>query len=66
MRGLAVSSGEMPLDTFWRNPRPPEQDLVDDFVSVLCHDALVPGNFYSREGIEEAMQASFKRMGIIS
>ena len=64
MPGLAVSAEEMPLDAFWRNPRPPEPDLVNDFVTVLCHDALVPGNFYSRDGIEEAIAASLTRMGV--
>ena len=64
MPGLAVNSLEMPLDKFWTNPRPPDANLVQDFVQVLTHDALVPGNFYSETGIEDAVAASLTRMGI--
>ncbi|MCR4667423.1 MAG: capsular biosynthesis protein [Desulfovibrio sp.] len=64
MEGLAVQSEEMPLAEFWCNPRPPSATVLHDFLTVLRHDALVPGNFYSPEGIREVIGGSFVRMGI--
>ncbi|MBQ9536242.1 MAG: capsular biosynthesis protein [Desulfovibrionaceae bacterium] len=66
MPGLAVSEKEMPLKDFWREPRSPNQELVQQFCKVLRHDALVPGNFYNRLGISDAIVASMERMGIKS
>ncbi|MBO4369279.1 MAG: capsular biosynthesis protein [Desulfovibrio sp.] len=64
MPGLAVAKNEMALADFWCNPRPPSMDLLHAFLLVLRHDALVPGNFYSKQGIDEAIAGSFIRMGV--
>ena len=66
MPGLAAGPSEMPLESFWKEPRLPERGLVEDFLLVLKHDALVPGNFYSEEGIREAIQASLLRLEAVS
>ncbi|MBQ7456195.1 MAG: capsular biosynthesis protein [Desulfovibrio sp.] len=66
MPGLAVDANTMPLADFWNNPIPPNPTLVKDFITVLTHDALVPGNFYSKQGIACAIDASLHRMGIFT
>lgn len=62
--GLAVNAEQMPLADFWQQYVPPDRQLVDDFVHLLKNEALVPGNFYSRDGIADAVTASLTRMGI--
>ena len=64
MPGLAVDAGQMSLEEFWHKPALPDSDLLQDFLKVLKHDALVPGNFYSPQGIRDAIRASLVRMGV--
>ncbi len=64
MPGLAVNAAQMPLDDFWRHPAPPDPALVADFLRLLKNEALIPGNFYAPEGIEDAVTASLRRMGV--
>lgn len=64
MEGLGVSGEEMPLSEFWTNPRKPDSSLVEDFCRVVRSDALLRGNFFSRDGIEDLIAASLKRMGL--
>ncbi|MBQ9406015.1 MAG: capsular biosynthesis protein [Desulfovibrio sp.] len=64
MPGLAVNAAQMPLDQFWNEPTVPDVGLLEDFLRVLRHDALVPGNFYSPSGVRDAVHASLERMGI--
>jgi capsular polysaccharide export protein len=62
MPGLAVNEHQMPLAEFWNKLPPPDENLVKEFFSVLRYKALIPGNFYSPEGIREAVKASLVRM----
>lgn len=64
MPGLAVNEKQMPLAEFWTALPPPDKALRDEFFQVIRHDALIPGNFYSPEGIDEAIAASLERMGL--
>lgn len=65
MPGLAATHEEMPLEAFWTSPVPPDRELLSDFVKVLHHQALVPGNFYTDEGIEMAVAGSLRRLGLV-
>ena len=64
MPGLAVNEKEMPLSEFSTALPQPNKKLRDEFFRVIKHDALIPGNFYSPEGIDEAISASLERMGL--
>ena len=64
MPGLATSAEEMPLAEFWHNPPAPDMELVEAFVRVIKISALVRGNFYSPQGIAEAVEGSLVRMGL--
>ena len=63
MPGLAVNSAEMPLDTFWNNPRNPKDTALADFERVLKNHALINGNFYTQEGISTAIDGILQRLG---
>lgn len=65
MPGLAVDAAQMSLDEFWNAPPPPRKTLLHDFLQVLRHDALVPGNFYSQQGMDDAIDASLIRMDVM-
>lgn len=62
--GLAVNAEQMPLDDFWQHHSPPDREVLDDFLRLLKNEALLPGNFYAQEGIEDTIRASLQRMGI--
>ena len=62
--GLAVNADQMSLDDFWQQYVPPDEALLADFLRLLKNEALLPGNFYSREGITDTIEASLQRMGI--
>jgi len=64
MPGLAVTSAEMDLTTFWTAPRPVDESLLSDFIRVLRHDALVAGNFYTPNGIKIAVEGVCRRLGM--
>lgn len=64
MPGLAIDAQQMPLDAFWDKQPKPDKDLLQAFLKVLHQDALVPGNFYSPQGMDEAIAASLPRMGL--
>lgn len=62
--GLASSKEQMSLDAFWGQYMPPDPKLLADFLRLLKNEALIPGNFYSRQGIRDTVDASLRRMGI--
>lgn len=62
MPGLAVTEKDMPLADFWEALPPPNPALLKAFIHVLRAVALIPGNFYSPQGIQDAVTASLKRM----
>jgi len=55
-----VSAGE--LAQFWGDPKPPDSDLLEAFLRVLRHAALVNGNYYTPEGVALAVDESVRRM----
>jgi capsular polysaccharide export protein len=50
------------LDSFWKNPTPPETDLMADFRRVVLHRTQVNGGFFSKEAIDRAVAGSVPRM----
>lgn len=66
MPGLAVNSDQMPLDEFWTNCPPPDMKLFADFQRVLRNEALLPGTFYSDEGIRDTVAAALRRMDVVT
>lgn len=65
MPGLAADATQMSLDDFWQTHPAPNKALLEEFLRVLRHDALVPGNFYFRQGMDDAIAASLVRMGLM-
>jgi len=64
MPGLAMTPEECSLQDFWQSQRPPDPDLLRDFVTMLRHFALVPGNYYTHEGIAAAVSGTLQRLGL--
>jgi capsular polysaccharide export protein len=62
--GLAGSPAERPLAEFWQAPVPADPELLDNFVRVLLRDALIPGNYYTDEGIAAAVQGVLARLAL--
>ncbi|HYM72838.1 MAG TPA: capsular biosynthesis protein [Stellaceae bacterium] len=50
------------LDGFWRNPRPPDPALLDDFVRALVGATQVKGGFHGREAQEAALTGFVERL----
>ena len=57
--GLAYQG---PLDDFWADGMPPEQDLLQDFLALLCGALMVRGVFYNRPGLDAAVAATVARL----
>ena len=51
-----------PLDNFWADGMPPEQDLLQDFLALLCGALMVRGVFYNRPGLDAAVAATVARL----
>ena len=64
MPGLAQAEPFCQLEDFWTDPVAPDPKLLEDFVKVVKTRALVNGNFYSREGIAQAVRHSLERLGM--
>ena len=64
MPGLAQCEPFCPLKRFWADPVAPDPQLLKDFVKVVKNQALVNGNFYSREGIAQAVRHSLEHLGM--
>ncbi|HIW00518.1 MAG TPA: capsular biosynthesis protein [Candidatus Desulfovibrio intestinipullorum] len=62
MAGLAVCKNEMSLDEFWTRPRRPDRQTLADFERLLKAKALVNGSFYTKDGIEVAIQGVLARL----
>ncbi|GJE28172.1 capsule biosynthesis protein [Methylobacterium organophilum] len=50
------------IDTFWRNPTPPDRELMTDFSRVVMHRTQINGGYFSRPAIERAVTGSILRM----
>jgi capsular polysaccharide export protein len=53
MEGLTFQGG---LDRFWIEPIPPDQLLLRHFRNVVIHTTQINGGFYTRDGIEMAIE----------
>ncbi|MDR0880988.1 MAG: capsular biosynthesis protein [Candidatus Adiutrix sp.] len=62
--GLATSGGEAGLDAFWSAPTEPRPELCDAFIRLLQARAVLPGNFYTAEGIAMALEGCLNRLGV--
>jgi len=58
--GLTFSGG---LDMFWQNASPPDREFFRAFRRVLAAQTQVNGSFFTRRGIELAVEESAARMG---
>jgi capsular polysaccharide export protein len=59
MPGLTFQGG---LDEFWRADAPPDPTLLDAFRRVLAARALIPGSFFSKRGLQAAVEAAVDRL----
>jgi capsular polysaccharide export protein len=50
------------LETFWREPSPPDAGLFDAFRRVLAHACLLRGDFFTREGVTRAVAGAVPRI----
>ncbi|HXP06795.1 MAG TPA: capsular biosynthesis protein [Stellaceae bacterium] len=57
--GLTFQDG---LDAFWRAPTPPDAQLYDAFRRVLAARSLIPGGFFSEDGLRLAVEAAAERL----
>jgi len=44
------------LDTFWQAPMPPDMELTDDFIRAVAGCIQVKGGFFSKSGLEAAIE----------
>ena len=57
--GLTFHGG---LDDFWRGREPPDAELFRRFRNVVIHATQVNGGFYSRPGIDLAIEDAARRI----
>lgn len=50
------------LESFWKDPVPPDDNLYRAFRKVLIHKTLINGNFFTEEGIKLAVPKAVKRL----
>lgn len=68
--GLATSAvtngvfNEKILDMFWNFPKPPAKFCVDFFYNLIINKAILLGNFYTNEGIEQSLKGVLQRINI--
>jgi capsular polysaccharide export protein len=59
LRGLTHQGS---LDMFWSAPSRPDPWLVNAFCRVLAHACLVPGDFFTEDGIQTAVTGAVPRI----
>ena len=52
------------LDRFWTDGQPPQTELLEAFRFVLFQRCLIPGGFYSKEGIRSIVLGVVQRLEI--
>ena len=62
--GLAVTPQELSLNGFWNDPYQADPELLELFVRVVFHHALVRGNFYTEQGIATAVEGVLERLAL--
>jgi capsular polysaccharide export protein len=59
MPGLSFQGS---LEAFWGGAEPPDPALFDAFRRVLADRALIPGSFFSEQGLRLAVEAAIARL----
>jgi capsular polysaccharide export protein len=59
---IAGLTHQRPLGTFWSEPSPPDMALYQAFKCVLASRCLLPGDFFSKAGIELLVAAAIDRL----
>ena len=68
--GLAVSAvsngifNEEILNNFWKHPVFPNRQCIEKFFRILRNNAILPGNFYTDEGIEQTIREVLQKISI--
>lgn len=52
------------LDNFWREAKKPDRELFMAFRDVIIYKTQINGNYYTKMGVEMAVEGSLKRFGI--
>ncbi len=60
MPGLTA---QIPLDDFWREPTPPDPELLHAFRNTVIHATQVNGDYFTREGIARAVRGCDRMLG---
>ena len=60
--GLAQWAGRQQLADFWQSPQQPDPDMLQSFCRVLKRYALIPGNFYTLQGMQRALDGTIERL----
>jgi capsular polysaccharide export protein len=55
---FAGLADQQPLESFWNNPEKPDPRVHAAFCNFLFESCLVPGSFYSRQGIAMGVKAA--------
>lgn len=50
------------LDTFWKNPKAPESEILASFTKVLVNRCLIEGGFFSEEGLASLVEGTLRRV----
>lgn len=59
MKGL---TDQGTLEDFWQNPTPPDKRVFAAFRRVLIDQCLIPGGFFSEEGLEKLTTSAVARL----
>jgi capsular polysaccharide export protein len=59
---IAGLTHQGPLDTFWTAPSPPDRLLYQAFCRVLISRCLLPGSFFSQQGIKMLVDEAVCRL----
>jgi capsular polysaccharide export protein len=57
--GLTFQDG---LDRFWREARPPDPALLDDYLAAMAATIQIRGVFYARPGLDAAVAEAVRRL----
>ena len=51
-----------PLDTFWKDPTPPDTELMKAFIKAIAATIQIKGNFFDKEGRRAAVEEMARRI----
>jgi len=59
---MAGLTDQQSLDKFWKNPTAPNNKSIDIFMDVVRAECQIPGDLFTKAGIETATQAAANRI----